>query len=61
MNTERKSAPRGAPNESKEPFPPNVRKTSNIRNAIMFAFYDDAVDRLFKDDIEGIRALYGEP
>jgi hypothetical protein len=34
---------------------------SNIRNAIMFAFYDDAVDRLFKDDIEGIRALYGEP
>jgi hypothetical protein len=34
---------------------------SNIRDAIMFAFYDDAVDRLRQDDINGIQALYGRP
>jgi len=34
---------------------------SNTQQAIMFAFYDDAVDHLFQDDIDGIRALYGAP
>ena len=34
---------------------------SNSRNAIMFAFYDDAVDALRQDDINGIQALYGRP
>ncbi len=34
---------------------------SNNRDAIMFAFYDDAVDSLRQDDINGIQALYGGP
>lgn len=34
---------------------------SNNRQAIMFAFYDDNVDRLQQDDINGIQALYGPP
>ena len=34
---------------------------SNNRNAIMFAFYDDDVDSLRQDDIDGIQALYGRP
>jgi hypothetical protein len=34
---------------------------SNERNAIMFAFYDDNVDSLRPDDINGIQALYGAP
>jgi hypothetical protein len=32
---------------------------SNVQDAIMFAFYDDNVDRLRQDDINGIQALYG--
>lgn len=32
---------------------------SNTRDAIMFAFYDDNVDSLRQDDINGIQALYG--
>lgn len=32
---------------------------SNNRNAIMYPFYSDNVDRLRQDDIEGIHALYG--
>ena len=32
---------------------------SNVRNAIMFAFYDDNVDSLRQDDIDGVQALYG--
>lgn len=32
---------------------------SNDRDAIMFAFYDDDVDSLRQDDINGIQALYG--
>ena len=34
---------------------------SNNRDAIMFAFYDDNVDSLRQDDINGIQALYGGP
>lgn len=34
---------------------------SNNRDAIMFAFYDDDVDSLRQDDINGIQALYGGP
>jgi hypothetical protein len=34
---------------------------SNDQNAIMFAFYDDNVDSLRQDDINGIQALYGRP
>ena len=34
---------------------------SNNRQAIMFAFYDDAVDSLRQDDIDGIQTLYGRP
>ena len=32
---------------------------SNVQDAIMFAFYDDDVDSLRQDDIDGIQALYG--
>lgn len=32
---------------------------SNVQGAIMFAFYDDNVDSLRQDDIDGIQALYG--
>ena len=32
---------------------------SNIRDAIMFAFYSDDVDSLRQDDINGIQAIYG--
>ncbi len=32
---------------------------SNVRDAIMFRFYDDAVDSLRQDDIDGIQAIYG--
>lgn len=32
---------------------------SNVNDAIMFAFYDDNVDALRTDDINGIQALYG--
>ncbi len=32
---------------------------SNNQDAIMFAFYDDDVDSLRQDDINGIQALYG--
>ncbi len=34
---------------------------SNVRDAIMFAFYNDDVDTLRPDDIAGIHALYGVP
>lgn len=32
---------------------------SNVNDAIMFAFYDDDVDSLRNDDINGVQALYG--
>lgn len=32
---------------------------SDTQDAIMFAFYDDAVDSLRPDDVAGIQALYG--
>ena len=32
---------------------------SNVEDAIMFAFYDDNVDSLRQDDINGIQELYG--
>ena len=32
---------------------------SNVQDAIMFAFYDDNVDSLRQDDIDGIQQLYG--
>lgn len=34
---------------------------SNVRDAIMFAFYADDVDSLRQDDIAGIQAIYGGP
>ncbi len=34
---------------------------SDSRDAIMFAFYDNDVDSLRQDDINGIQALYGVP
>lgn len=34
---------------------------SDQQQSIMFAFYSDAIDQLFQDDIDGIRALYGQP
>ena len=34
---------------------------SNNQDAIMFAFYDDDVDSLRQDDINGIQELYGVP
>ncbi len=34
---------------------------SNNRQAIMFAFYDDDMDSLRQDDIDGIQELYGSP
>jgi len=36
-------------------------KHSNVSGAIMFPFYDDDVDTLQPDDIEGIQAIYGKP
>ena len=34
---------------------------SNNWQAMMFAFYDDDIDSLQQDDIDGIQALYGLP
>ena len=34
---------------------------SNVRDAIMFAFYDDDLDSLRPDDTRGIQTLYGRP
>ena len=34
---------------------------SNVEDAIMFAFYDDNVDSLRQDDIDGIQEAYGPP
>ena len=36
-------------------------KHSNVEGAIMFPFYDDAVDSLQPDDIAGIQEIYGGP